>query len=202
MIRSSQRSTLVSLSLVLTCVAGGSASGDKSSVSATGSPSAKVSPGSLQARAMMPPPTTATKKASIGSGKTVVQTANALGETDSYWVEQIDIDGDGTVEQTEFLWDDEDKVLFAYSETDVPCTFGGTSVVAIVACINAAGNPRGRPVGSGFYAVYFDGTECGADEAGLFGCTFNAAGDVTAWAAVVVDSAGDEIDVVDGTGLR
>ncbi len=109
------------------------------------------------------------------------------------WGERLWSDGDGTLEETELLWDDEDKVLFAYVETDVPCEFGGMAVVAILVGVNGEGNPRGRPAGSGFYAAYSDATECGADEAGLYGCRFDARGDVTAWGEAVMDDAGDAI---------
>ena len=185
----------VSIAMALACAVGACKSGEKSG-SGSAVPSAKVNPAPLQAQAALPPPPNATKATSIGKGAASIQTGNGAGDTDSFWVGQLDIDGDGDVETTQFLWDDEDKVLFAYAETEVACENGGTSVVAILAGVNAAGNSRGRPVGSGFYAVYFDGTECGADQAGLFGCTFTASGYVNGWAAVVVDSAGDEIDMV------
>lgn len=184
----------VSVVSALALVAGACQSNDKGGGS--GTPSAKVNPKALQAQAKLPPPANAKPATSIGKGPAMVMTANTPADTDSYWVAQVDIDGDGDVEQTQMLWDDEDKVLFAYAETDVACTYGGVSTVAILAGVNGAGNARGRAAGSGFYAVYFDGTECGADRAGLFGCTFDASGNVTAWAAVVVDSAGDEIDMV------
>lgn len=185
---------LVTIGLAMGLSLGACQSGEKSS--ASGVPAAKVSPTALQAQAQLPPPPTATQKASIGNGAVAVNTANTPGDTDSFWVQQIDIDGDGDMEQTQLLWDDEDKVLFAYAETDVACAYGGTATVAILAAVNGKGNPRGRPAGSGFYAIYFDGTECGADAASVYGCTFNAAGITTAWAAVMVDSEGDEIDAV------
>lgn len=191
----SSRFVLMSIGLVLACAIGACQSTSKSG-SAAGVPSAKVNPAPLQAQAKQPPPSNATQKTSIGQGKMAVQTANKPGDTDSYWVQQFDIDGDGDMEQTDFLWDDEDKVLYAYAQTEVACSFGGTAVVAILAGVNGAGNSHGRPAGSGFYAVYFDGTECGAAAAGLYGCKFDAAGNATAWAGAVVDSFGDEIDFV------
>ena len=195
-------------SMILVCaglaVAIAGLSGCKNEKAASGSgagtpaaaPSANVNPAALQAMAKLPPPANATTATSIGSGPTMINTANYPGDTDSFWVGQFDIDGDGDVETTQFLWDDEDKILFAYAETDIPCTNGGTATVAILAGVNAAGNARGRAPGSGFYAIYFDGTECGALAAGLYGARFDAAGHVTAWGAVVVDSSGDEIDAI------
>ncbi len=180
------------VALVLAGALGACKSGEEGSAAA-GESGISVNPSKVQARAKTPPPSTASHQASIGKGNVSVRTANTSTETDSEWVEQLDIDGDGTLEQTELLWDDEDKVLFAYAETDVPCEFGGTAVVAILVGVNGQGNPRGRPAGSGFYAAYLDDTECGADEAGLYGCKFDAAGKVTAWGEAVMDEAGDTI---------
>jgi hypothetical protein len=170
-----------------------SSSGTSTSAAA---PAAKMNPATLQAMSKLPPPPSATKATSLGSGPTMINTANSAGDTDSFWVAQFDIDGDGDFETTQFLWDSEDRILFAYAETDIACSNGGTAMVAILAGVNAAGNPRGRPAGSGFYAIYFDGTECGAESAGLYGARFDASGNITAWGAVVVDSNGDEIDAV------
>jgi hypothetical protein len=180
----------------LACTVGACQSNSKPSESAAAVPAAKVNPSALQAQAKLPPPASATQRSSIGKGSVMVNTANSSGDTDSFWIAQIDIDGDGTLEQTELLWDDEDKVLFAYSETDTPCRYGGTAVAAVLAGVNGTNSPRGRAAGSGFYAVEFDALECGADRAGLFGCTFDAMDNVSSWAAVVVDSEGDEVDVI------
>ena len=129
MIKSSSRVVLASLGLALLCAVGACQSGDKKQASGS-VPAAKVNPVALQAQAKLPPPPTAKPATSIGKGKAAVSTANAPGDTDSYWVQQIDIDGDGDMEQADLLWDDEDKVLFAYAETDIACSYGGTAVVA------------------------------------------------------------------------
>lgn len=182
------------VALALSCALGACKSGDKASgAKGAAEPGVAVNPKSVQARAKAPPPPNATNRASIGKGRASAQTTNSAGESDLYWVEEIDIDGDGTVEQTELLWDDEDKVLFAYAETDAPCEYGGTAVVALLVGVNGEGNPRGRPAGSGFYAAYLDASECNAGVAGLYGCKFDASGNETDWAGAVVDSAGDSI---------
>lgn len=160
-------------------------------------PAADVNPAAVQALAKAPaPPSNATRQATIGVGKTAIKTANAPGDSDSVWVEEIDVDGDGVVEETRLLWDDEDKVLFAYAETDVPCDMGGTAVAALLIGVNGKGNLRGQPEGSGFYAVYLDATECGAMAAGLFGAKFDARGNVTAFGEVVIDEATDEVTII------
>lgn len=193
----SDRLVRISLGLALAALVGACKS-DKGSAEMA-APSVAVSPKSVQARAKTPPPATATQKSSIGTGKTAVKTANAPGDTDSYWVERIDIDGDGDMEETQLLWDDEDKVLFAYAEVDVTSDDGAASVAMLVG-VNGEGNPRGRPAGSGFFAVYFDVGECGAEVAGVYGCRFDAKGKVTEWAGAAVDSAGDTIIVAGSNG--
>ena len=72
----------------------------------------KVNPSATKGKAGAPPPASATKGTSIGSGKAKVNTANAAGDTDSIWAEKLDIDGDGNIDDTQALWDDEDKVLY------------------------------------------------------------------------------------------
>lgn len=174
------------------CQSGGGMSGGMSG----SGPAAKVNPAPLQAQARQAPPATATQSNIVGSGPLLVNTANFAGDNDCTWYAQFDIDGDGDFETTQMLWDDEDKMLYAYAETDVACSMGGTATVAILAGVNGAGNPRGRPAGSGFFALYFDGTECGALTAGVYGCHFDSSGNVSRWGMVVVDSFGDEIDAV------
>ena len=183
-----------SLAISAALVIGACESSDKGG--ANSGAGVKTNPAAVQARAKQPPPANAAQKSSIGSGSASVMTANTPGDTDSFWIQELDIDGDGTVEQVQLLWDDEDKVLFAYAETDVPCANGGTAVVAVLVGVNGQGNPRGRAAGSGFYAITLDAMECDAAAAGLYGCTFDAAGNESAWALVVVDSMGDEIDAV------
>ena len=89
-------------------------------------------PAALIAKANDPkPPTNATQKTSIGKGKTAANTSNGAGDNDSFWVEQIDVDGDGDVEAAALLWDDEDKVLLIYAENDsLVCADGAPATAA------------------------------------------------------------------------
>ena len=72
------------------------------------------------------PPANAGKGTSIGKGSASMTTANAPGDTDSVWAEKIDVDGDGKVDDTQFLWDDEDKVLYFSKSGTFTCASGGT----------------------------------------------------------------------------
>ena len=157
-------------------------------------------PANVAAKANEPTPgAKATKKAQIGKGKAAIGTANTPGDLDDFWVEEIDIDGDGTAEQTDVLWDDEDKVLFLSASGDFKCQNGGTGTGDMLIAINGKGNSRGRPAGSGFYVVTLDEDECKADEAGSYGCKFDARGVATACGAVIVDDKNDDITIAAAT---
>lgn len=176
---------------------GGCKSGGGTGGSGDGKPMAKVNPAAVQALAKAPtPPPNAKKGTMIGSGKAMVNTSDGPGDTDSYWVQEIDVDGDGDVEHATLLWDDESKVLYASADTEVPCDMGGTAYASLLIGVNAAGNARGMAPGSGFYAIYLDASECAAQAAGLYGCKFDANGNVTAAGAAVIDEATDTITLV------
>src|SRR3990170_8771770 len=143
------------------------------------------------------PPANAQQKTSAGKGSASIGTKNSPDDTDSFWVESIDVDGNGDVETADLLWDDEDKVLLIYYEDDFTCNNGTTgSAGAILMGINGADNPRKRPAGSGFYMVSLDEGECGAQEAGLWGCKFDAKGNNTACGVAVLDEKNDDLVIV------
>jgi hypothetical protein len=152
-------------------------------------------PPALIAKANDPkPPANASQKTSIGKGKTAANTANSATDTDSFWVEQIDVDGDGDVEAASLLWDDEDKVLYVYDENDsLVCADGAPANADLLIAINGKGNARHRPAGSGFYLVSLDATECKAEVAETFGCKFDAKGNPTACGVAEVDDRNDDI---------
>ena len=142
------------------------------------------------------PPANAQQKTSAGKGSASIGTKNAPTDTDSFWVESIDVDGNGDVETADLLWDDEDKVLLIYYEDDFTCKDGKPGSGAILIGINGADNPRKRPAGSGFYIVSLDEGECGAQEAGLWGCKFDANGNATACGVAVLDEKNDDLVIV------
>jgi hypothetical protein len=152
-------------------------------------------PAAIIAKANNPaPPAEASKKTSIGKGKTAVNTSNGPGDDDSFWVEQIDVDGDGDVESTDVIWDDEDRVLFLYSENNsLVCADGGAATADLLVAINGKGNARKRPAGSGWYLVSLDETECKAEAAETYGCRFDTKGNPTACGVAVVDEKNDDI---------
>jgi hypothetical protein len=155
-----------------------------------------VKPAAVAAKAQTPPPASATKTKTAGKNKTTVSTANSATDDDSFWIEKIDIDGDGDVEDSNLVWDDEDKVLFAYSVGAFTCRNGGTATAELLVATNAAGNARGRAAGSGFWVIDLDKGECGAQAAALVGCRFDAKGTETACGIVAIDEKNDDITIV------
>ncbi len=141
------------------------------------------------------PPVDAQKATTAGSGRTKVNTANGPDDTDSFWVVAVDIDGDGTVETAAFLYDDEDKVLYIYASHEFPCKGGGTSAGEMLIAVNAKGNARKKPPGSGWYVVALNAGECGAKAEGLYGCHFDEKGKATNCGSATLDEKNDELIV-------
>ena len=141
------------------------------------------------------PPANAGKGTSIGKGKASTTTANAPGDTDSVWAEKIDVDGDGKVEDTQFLWDDEDKVLYFSKDGTFTCTNGGTGSGGILVAVYGEGNPYAKPANSGWWVAEVDKGECGAESAGLVGCKFDGSGAYTSCGVAVIDAKTDSITI-------
>jgi hypothetical protein len=155
-----------------------------------------VKPGAVTTKAGSTPPAGAKTSTTAGGTKTKVSTANHATDSDSFWLERIDVDGDGDVEETNLVWDDEDKVLFAYSIGAFGCKGGGTATAELLVATFAEGNPRKRPAGSGFWVADLDASECNAKAAGLWGCKFDAKGTETACGVAVLDEKNDELTIV------
>lgn len=163
----------------------------------TSSPVKVQVPASVRSMADDPkPPADAAKKTMIGKNKLAADTSNGPDDEDSFWVEKIDVDGDGDTEATDILWDDEDKVLYLYNANDsqgLVCSGGGTATAELLVAINGKGNPRKRPAGSGWYVVSLDEGECAAEAAEAYGCRFDAQGNPTACGVAAVDAKNDDI---------
>ena len=155
-----------------------------------------VNPAAVTKKAGSPPPSNAKPTTSAGNHNAKVATANSATDTDSFWLERLDIDGDGDVEDTNLVWDDEDKVLFAYSAGTLACRNGGTASADLLVAAYGAGNPRNRPVGSGFWVADLDRGECNAPSATLWGCKLDASGNETACGVAVLDEKTDDLTIV------
>lgn len=150
----------------------------------------------LQARAQSPsPPANAKQKKSVGKGQTAFSTANTPDDGDSHWVEQLDINNDGSPEEVELTYDDEDKVLYAYAKVACDCASRGRSKGGLLVAVYCQGNSHAKPPGSGWWVAALDIGECGAKSAGLFGCKFDPKGKATESGMVVFDAEKDDIVV-------
>ncbi|HVY55414.1 MAG TPA: hypothetical protein VHC46_06625 [Thermodesulfobacteriota bacterium] len=156
----------------------------------------KPSPDVLKGAENPSPPPDAQKKTSIGNDSMTVNTENFPGDTDFFWIQQIDVNSDGTAESANIIWDDEDKILYYYYEGDFKCRNGKTGSGAALIGVNGKDNPRQKPAGSGFFAVSLDKGECGAAEAGLWGCRFDQSGNPTVCGVVGLDDKYDDIVIL------
>jgi hypothetical protein len=147
-----------------------------------------------KANSPAPPPTAKnkTKKTSIGNGKTAVR----VSQPSSFWVEELDVDDDGTAETSDFLYDAQRGVLYTYRQDDFSCPNGKPENGSILEALYAKGNSAGKPVGSGWYVVGLNAGQCAAKESGAFGCKFDASGDPTDCGAAAINNATGEVDLV------
>lgn len=152
----------------------------------------QVNPSQVQKKAGTPPPAAGTTKtSSVGQNVKVATPA----DSDS-WAEQIDVDGNGTAEQTNLVWDGTDKVLFASSPGTFTCSNGSTGTGELLVAVNGAGNKFGRPVGSGFWAASMDKGQCGVPAGTMWGCKFNASGTATACGVATIDQQNNDVILV------
>jgi hypothetical protein len=153
----------------------------------------RVNPAAVAMRALEPPPPYASPARIVGKNRV---TASRTREV-SAWEEQIDIDGDGTVDDATFAYDEPNKILFASKSGTFKCKGGGAVGSGdMLIAVNLAGNLRRRPPGSGFWAASVDEDECGAAFAGIFGCRFDSDGVDTSCGLVHVDSKLNDIMIV------
>jgi hypothetical protein len=152
----------------------------------------QVNPAQVQKKAGSPPPAAGTTKtSSVGQNVKVATPA----DSDS-WAEQIDVDGNGTVEQTNLVWDSSDKVLFASSPGTFTCSNGSTGTGELLVAVNGTGNKFGRPVGSGFWVASMDKGQCGVPPGTMWGCKFNARGTQTECGVATIDQANNDVILV------
>jgi hypothetical protein len=131
------------------------------------------------------------QKASVGKGATSVSAS----QPSPFWTEELDVDDDGVVEDSQYLFDSQRGILYTYREDDFSCPNGNPESGSILMALYTKGNPKNKPVGSGWYVVNLNAGQCAAKEAGTFGCKFDANGNATECGAATVNNATGEIDV-------
>lgn len=166
----------------------------QSAAAQQGAPTVKTG-SALKAKAASPAPSATAKnksqKTSIGKGGAVAKAS----APSSYWTEEVDVHDDGAVQTTEFLYDAQRGIVYAYGEDDFACANGKPEKAGILEAVYAAGNKAGKPVGSGYYAVGLNTGQCAAKRAGAYGCKFDANGDPTQCGAIAVNDATGEVTV-------
>lgn len=149
----------------------------------------------LKAKAASPAPSATAKnqsqKTSIGKG---AATATASAPS-SYWIEDVDVHDNGNVGTTEFLYDAQRGIVYAYDQDNFTCPNGNPETGGILEAVYAAGNSAGLPVGSGYYVVSLNAGQCAVKKAGAYGCRFDSNGNPTACGAVAVNNATGEVTV-------
>ena len=147
----------------------------------------------LTAKANTPMPSTTAKntaqKTSVGKGKTMVKAS----EPSSFWTEELDVDDDGTVETSDYLYDAKRGILYTYREDDFSCPNGNPESGSILMALYAKGNKANKPVGSGWYLVSLNAGQCAAKKAGTFGCKFDENGNATECGAATRRAAEREV---------
>jgi hypothetical protein len=162
--------------------------------SSSSSAGVQVNPSKVQQKASMPPPSSATKASSIGQKVSTTTPASS----DS-WAEQLDVDGNGTAEQTNLVWDGQDKVLYSNSTGTFTCKNGATGSGELLIAVNGAGNKWGRPAGSGFWLASMDKAACGVQADALWGCKFDTSGTATACGVATLDQKNDDLIIATAT---
>jgi hypothetical protein len=166
----------------------------QSTAAQQGAPTVKTG-AAMKAKAASPAPSDTAKNQ---SKKTTVGKGNATAKASapsSYWTEEVDLHDDGSVETTEFLYDAQRGIVYAYGEDDFTCANGKPEKAAILEAAYTTGNKAGKPVGSGYYVVSLNAGQCAAKKAGAYGCKVDANGDPTECGAVAVNDATGEVIV-------
>jgi len=161
-------------------------------------------PKKVRDKAMNPTPasnaTQQSKKSSIGKGKRTVNTS----QDNSFWVEQVDLDGTGHPVDTQMLWDDTDKVLYAAASKTLQCKDGSSGNGDLLMAAYAKGNTAGKPAGSGWWMASSDQGACNMSTEQAYGCKFDATGKNTACGMATLDDQTHEMTIVEAntTSIR
>ena len=156
-----------------------------------GATGVKVNPQTMQKKAQSPPPSNATETSRVGNNVKMATPAGSVS-----WAEQLDVDGDGQVDQATLAWDAKDKVLFSNTSGSFTCNNGAPGSGELLIAVNGAGNPRNRPAGSGFWVATLDKGQCGAQTNSMWGCKFDASGNSTACGIAQLDQANEDLVIV------
>ena len=137
-----------------------------------------------------------TKKGSIGEGKAMITTRGA---NNDFWVEQIDLEGNGQKSETQMLWDNTDKALFMYGDKTLTCRNGDMAMANLLIAVYGNGNTAKKPVGSGWWAAGLEEGKCAMKTDTLYGCKFDQKGNNTSCGVAELDQNTHELTIVEAT---
>lgn len=156
----------------------------------------------VMAKAMNPMPGPNAREQStqrtIGKRRAMVKTSM----DNSFWIEEIDMDGSGNPVDAQMLWDDSDKVLYTYADKPFQCSVGSSASGDFMIATYGAGNRAKRPAGSGWWMANLDQGVCKARTDQLFGCKFNASGKNTTCGVATLNEKTNDLRIVEATTTR
>jgi hypothetical protein len=114
---------------------------------------------------------TQTKATHLGDGPMEV----TLPEEMMTWEETADVDSSGTTETVTMLWDETNKVFYAFTRDPIRLAGGSMADQGLMVAQFGEGNTQTRVPGSGWYAYVTsrDTTSAGDITGTLFGCRFD-----------------------------
>jgi len=135
------------------------------------------------------------KQSAIGKGKTMVKTS----KDNSFWVEEIDMDGSGNPAEAQMLWDDTDKVLYMYADKSFQCADGSSGNGDFLIATYGKGNRARKPAGSGWWVASLDQGECKASIEEAYGCKIDAQGQNTTCGVAKLNEKTNDLTIVEAT---
>jgi len=163
-------------------------------VKQNGAPTVRVG-AALKEKAKLADPSASAKhksrKFAIGNDKLAMEAS----EESLFWNEEIDLDDEGARAKSDFLYDKERGVLYAFRQGNFVCANGDRETGSILEALYVRNKRSPRPVGSGWYVVALDAGQCGAAEPVAFGCRFFADGKPSECGVARIDNATGEVDL-------
>jgi hypothetical protein len=135
------------------------------------------------------------KQSTIGKGKAMVKTS----KNNSFWVEEIDMDGSGKPAEAQMLWDDTDKVLYMYADKSFNCADGSSGNGDFLIATYGQGNSAKKPAGSGWWVAGLDQGECKASTEEAYGCKFDGKAQNTTCGVAKLNEKTNDLTIIEAT---
>jgi hypothetical protein len=161
----------------------------------------------VQAKANAPTPGPKAKKEKVadtfGKGKaSITVKGHPGGVHHSFWAEDVDVDGSGNPVQTDEVWDNHHKVLYLSNDRSFSCGNGQSGSGSTIMAVYAKGNTLKKTPGSGWWMTELAAGSCGVQDAGLYGCRFDADGNNTECGIGTIQSDADDVTIVPLPGAQ